>query len=464
MVLSATTTGTPTRHCAWEGERAAHEGRGLVGSGGDWGDHGADGRDGGAVTEDLLAGAIALLDDTIALRRRIHRRPELGLVLSHTQEAVLGALDGLGLDIATGHHSSSVVAVLQGASSGPTTLLRADMDALPLAEDTGLDFASEVDGAMHACGHDAHTAMLVGAARLLAERREQLAGRVVLMFQPGEEGFGGAKVMLEEGLLEHHAPVHRAFAIHVTPIVPSGMVAARAGALMASADAFEVIVTGRGGHASMPHDAVDPVPVACEIVIALQSMVTRRIPAFDPAVLTVGSIRAGTTSNVIPETAVLELTVRAVSPGSRALVLEGLSRVVEHVARAHLCHGAIRPRQVGYPVTVNDTAAVDQVLSLATDLFGEDHVWRLPTPVMGAEDWSFVLEQVPGSMVFLGVAPPGVRDPAPNHSNRMLLDEAAMASGIALHAAVALSALAGKPPPDLRQPLEQQLAPAQDAS
>lgn len=402
------------------------------------------------MTGDLLTGAVALLEDAIELRRCLHRRPELGLVLPHTQGAVLDALDGLGLDIATGRHSSSVVAVLEGTSRGPTTLLRADMDALPLAEDTGLDFASQVDGAMHACGHDAHTAMLVGAARLLAARREQLAGRVVLMFQPGEEGFGGAKVMLEEGLLERYAPIHRAFAIHVTPLVPSGMVAGRAGALMASADAFEVVVTGRGGHASMPHDAVDPVPVACEIVIALQSMVTRRIPAFDPAVLTVGCIRAGTTDNVIAETAVLELTVRAVSPASRALVLEGLARVVEHVAGAHLCHGEIRPRQMGYPVTVNDTAAVDQVLALAADLFGEDHVLRLPTPVMGAEDWSFVLEQVPGSMVFLGAAPPGVRDPAPNHSNRMLLDEAAMTSGIALHAAVALSALPGEPEPHLR--------------
>lgn len=402
------------------------------------------------MTGDLLTGAVALLEDAIELRRCLHRRPELGLVLPHTQGAVLDALDGLGLDIATGRHSSSVVAVLEGTSRGPTTLLRADMDALPLAEDTGLDFASQVDGAMHACGHDAHTAMLVGVARLLAARREQLAGRVVLMFQPGEEGFGGAKVMLEEGLLERYAPIHRAFAIHVTPLVPSGMVAGRAGALMASADAFEVVVTGRGGHASMPHDAVDPVPVACEIVIALQSMVTRRIPAFDPAVLTVGCIRAGTTDNVIAETAVLELTVRAVSPASRALVLEGLARVVEHVAGAHLCHGEIRPRQMGYPVTVNDTAAVDQVLALAADLFGEDHVLRLPTPVMGAEDWSFVLEQVPGSMVFLGAAPPGVRDPAPNHSNRMLLDEAAMTSGIALHAAVALSALPGEPEPHLR--------------
>ncbi len=400
----------------------------------------------GSVPEDLLGEASALLEDTIELRRRIHARPELGLVLPDTQAAVLGALDGLGLDIVTGRRSSSVTAVLEGTSDGPTTLLRGDMDALPMTEDTGLDFASRIHGVMHACGHDAHTAMLVGAARLLARHSEQLAGRVVFMFQPGEEGFAGAKVMLDEGLLERWAPVRRAFAIHVTPLVPSGMVAGRTGALMASADSFEVIVTGRGGHASMPHDAVDPVPVACEIVIALQSMVTRRIPAFDPAVLTVGSIQAGTTTNVIPETAVLELTVRAVSPASRSLALEGVTRVVEHVAAAHLCHAEVRPVGTGYPVTVNDGAAAEQALAVAQDLLGDSQVLRLPTPVMGAEDWSFVLEKVPGSMVFLGVAPPGVTNPAPNHSNRMLVDEPAMATGIALHAAVALSAIPAPAP------------------
>jgi amidohydrolase len=373
------------------------------------------------------------------MRRRLHAHPELGLHLPDTQEAVLDALDGLGLEVSTGRATSSVTAVLDSGSPGPTTLLRGDMDALPMPEDTGLAYASQLDGAMHACGHDAHTAMLVGAARLLAARTDRLAGRVVFMFQPGEEGFGGADVMLREGLLEVAGPVDRAFAIHVTPVLPSGVVAGRAGALMASADAFDVIVTGRGGHASMPYDAVDPVPVACEMVTALQTMVTRRVPAFDPAVLTVGSIVAGTTSNVIPETAVLKLTVRAVSAASRTLVLDGLRRVVEHVAAAHLCTAEVTQAQFGYPVTVNDDAAADHALGVAARLLGAERVVRMPTPVMGAEDWSFVLEQVSGSMVFLGVGLPGLSDPAPNHSNRMLLDEPAMAAGIALHAAVALS-------------------------
>ena len=388
---------------------------------------------------DLREEAGSLLEETTALRRDLHRQPELGLDLPRTQQAVLDALEGLPVSVSTGSATTSVVAVLEGGEPGPTTLLRADMDALPMTEETGLPYASEVPGAMHACGHDAHVAMLVGAAKLLARRQATLAGRVVLMFQPGEEGHAGASVMLDEGLLEQVGPVQRAFAIHVTPLAPSGWVASKPGAFMASADAFRLVVTGKGGHASMPHDAVDPVPVACEIVTALQTMVTRRITVSDPAVLTVASIHAGTTDNVIPETAELLGTVRALSEGSRARTLEGLERVAGHVAAAHLCDAAVTPIPPGYPVTVNDAAAVDQVLGVAEALVGQDRVARMPTAVMGAEDWSFVLQRVPGSMVLLGMAPPGVANPAPNHSNRMVLDEAALATGVALHAAVALS-------------------------
>jgi len=388
--------------------------------------------------ESLCEDAASLLEPAVALRRRLHQHPEVGLDLPRTQEAVLDALDGLPLEVTTGTEVTSVVAVLDGAEPGPTTLLRADMDALPMTEDTGLAFASQVDGAMHACGHDAHVAMLVGAARLLARRRAVLAGRVVLMFQPGEEGYAGAQAMLDDGLLERFGPVDRAFAIHVTPVVPSGLVAAKAGTLMASADAFRIVVGGRGGHASMPHDAIDPVPVACEIVGALQAMVTRRVPLADPAVVTVASIHAGTTNNVIPESAVLEGTVRALSESSRKLARDGVERVAAHVAAAHLCSAEVVPIARGYPVTVNDAAAVDRVFGLAEQLLGEERVLRMPSAVMGAEDWSFVLQHVPGSMVFLGAAPPDIERPAPNHSNRMVIDEGAMATGIALHAAVAL--------------------------
>jgi len=263
------------------------------------------------------------------------------------------------------------------------------------------------------------------------------------MFQPGEEGHGGARVMLDEGLLVEHGSVDRAFAIHTSPRVRSGVVATRGGTLLASADAFSIVVSGKGGHASMPQDAIDPVPAACEVVLALQAMVTRRVPAFDPAVVTIGHISAGTTSNVIPETALLEGTVRAVSESSRALALEGVQRVAERVAAAHLCTVSVRWSSTPYPVTVNSESAANQALAVARGLLGEQLTHRMETPIMGAEDWSYVLQRVPGAMAFLGTAPPDVEEPAPNHSNRMLLDENAMRNGIALHAAMALAAPLG---------------------
>ena len=391
----------------------------------------------------LMEQARDLLGETVALRRRVHRRPELGLELPVTQATILEELDPLGLDLATGVKTSSVVAVLDGDAPGPTTLLRGDMDALPMPEDTGLAFSSEIDGVMHACGHDAHVAMLVGAAKVLSARRRELRGRVVFMFQPGEEGHGGAAVMIEEGLLERHGSIDRAFAIHATPSIPAGTIATRGGTIMASADAFEMTITGKGGHASMPHEAVDPIPVACEFVSAVQTMITRRVAVFDPAVVTIASIRAGTTNNVIPETAVLQGTIRAVSEAARQIALEGLARVAEHVCAAHLCQVSTR-WIMGYPVTINNDAAAARTLSVAAELLGPQRVLEMPTPIMGAEDWSYVLQKVPGSMAFLGVKPTGIEHPAPNHSNRMMIDEDAMATGVALHAAMAMGPAADR--------------------
>jgi hippurate hydrolase len=390
----------------------------------------------------LLDQAGALLDDVVALRRDLHRRPELGLDLPRTQARVLDALDGLPLTVTTGEGLSSIVADLDGDEPGPTVLLRGDMDALPLSEDTGLDFVSEVDGAMHACGHDAHTAMLVGAARLLVANRRHLAGRVRLFFQPGEEGHGGAAVALREGLLDATAggePVTRAFALHQTPTIPSGMIATRRGPLMASADELFVTLRGRGGHASMPHEANDPVPVACEIVQALQTWVTRRVDAFTPAVITIGRIRAGTTTNVIPETAHIDGTMRTVTPRVREEARAAVRRIAEHVAAAHEMTVEVEIGE-GYPVTVNADVAADEVLATARWLVGEDRSVAMPSPVMGAEDFSYILERTPGAMAFLGTRPPGTppREVAPNHSNRMVIDEPAMAAGVALYAALAL--------------------------
>lgn len=391
----------------------------------------------GALAEELSRQAGEMMDEAVAVRRRIHSEPELGLELPRTQELVAEQLSAIGLDSVRGKSCSSVVAVLDGDQPGPTTLLRADMDALEMPEDTGLEFASKVHGRMHACGHDTHTAMLLAATKLLYRRRGDLAGRVVLMFQPGEEGHDGAKAMIDDGLLRLHKP-DRAFALHISSVLPSGWISTRPGTLMASADEFHITVTGRGGHASMPHDASDPVPVACQIVTSIQSMVTRTIPAFDPAVVTVSTIHGGTATNVIPEAVVLGGTIRAVSDRSRDMVLTALAELCAHVAEAHGCRAEMEIMPHSYPVTVNDDDFAAHTLSVAHDLVG-DRALPMPTPVMGAEDWSYVLREVKGSMAFLGGAPAGVERPAPNHSNRFVIDENAMATGIAMYAAMALT-------------------------
>ena len=390
------------------------------------------------------------LERAVAMRREIHRWPELGNELPRTRETVLAEIEDLPLDVTLHDTTSGIAALLEGSRPGPTILLRGDMDALPMPEDTGLEFASEVDGCMHACGHDTHTAMLATAARVLSESRDEIAGRVLFMFQPGEEGHHGAKFMLEEGLLDvapmsdgTESPVDAAFAIHITSSLPSGFVSTRAGAVMASADTLRIRVTGRGGHASEPHRAVDPIPVACEIVTALQSMITRSIDVFDPAVLTVGRISAGTTVNVIPETADILGTIRAVSESTRARVHDGVKRVAEGIAAAHGC-GADAEIEYGYPVTTNHDEFADFSFGLAGEVAGRDAAIRLPNPVMGAEDFSYVLNERPGAMVFLGGTPrdADLSKAAPNHSNRVYFDESAMSTGIALYAAAALRHLA----------------------
>jgi amidohydrolase len=395
---------------------------------------------------DLLSAAYADADRTIELRRQLHRYPELGLDLPRTQETVLDALAGLRIELTTGTSTSSVVGVLRGERPGPTYLLRADMDALPVPEDTGLAFASEIPGRMHACGHDTHVAMLVGAARLLAERRAELAGQVVFMLQPGEEGFHGARYMLGEGLLDvvPEAPVAGAFALHITSNFASGSINVRPGPMMASADQWRMVVRGRGGHASMPHAAADPIPVAAEIVLALQSMVTRRVDVFDPAVVTVAHLTAGTTNNVIPDSAFLEGTIRTLSAGTRAAVVAGVQRVATAIAGAHGMTVEFEHVE-GYPVTVNDAGAATTVLETSAALLGPQAAAPMAVPLMGAEDFSYVLQRVPGALAFLGACPPGT-DPteaAPNHSNLVVFDEEPLPAGVALYARMALDALAG---------------------
>src|SRR5579862_1800354 len=387
--------------------------------------------------QDWYTAAQAVQADTVALRRAIHSEPELGLQTPKTLAKVRAALAGLPLEWKTGRSTTGAVAVLRGALPGRSVLLRGDMDALPMPEDTGLQFRSTVEGAMHACGHDTHTAMLASAARILCARRESLAGTVLFMFQPGEEGWHGARFMIDDGLLDDPAP-EAAFALHIMPNAPAGSFVAKAGPMMASADKLIVRVTGKGGHASMPHHAIDPIPVACEIVTALQAFVTRRIDIFDPVVITVAKIDGGSTNNVIPETANLLGTIRTLSEETREAAHAGIARVAENVARAHECEAEVKIER-GFPVTVCDARAVGVAEQAIGGLFGAGAWKTMTSPVMGAEDFSYVLNRVPGVMVFLGVYPEGQlwRSACPCHSNKMVLNEAMLARGVAAHCAIA---------------------------
>ncbi|HEX4196548.1 MAG TPA: M20 family metallopeptidase [Caulobacteraceae bacterium] len=386
----------------------------------------------------------ALLGDAIALRRAIHAEPEIGLDCPKTTAKIRRALEGLPLELREGPSTSGLIAILRGSENGRTVLLRGDMDALPLHEDTGLDFHSQTEGAMHACGHDTHVAMLAGAARALCAERQRLNGTVVFMFQPGEEGYHGARYMIEDGLLDNPAP-DAAFALHISPNMPAGMFASRAGPLLASADEFEIVVKGKGGHGAMPHETIDPVPIAAEIVLALQTLVSRKTPPNESAVVTVGKILSGTTDNVIPETAMMIGTLRTLDERIRTLIHEGVERVATHVA---LAHGASAEVEVtsGFPVTVCDGRIVALAERTAIELFGEA-AWRtMPTPMMGAEDFAYVLQKLPGAMAFLGAVPEGgdYHSCCGLHSNRMVLDERVMARGVAMHCAMAEAFLNGE--------------------
>ncbi len=390
-----------------------------------------------SIGPDLLDAARDLQDHTIELRRSIHAEPELGLDLPATQAKVVDALTGLGLDITLGETCTSVVADLDTGRPGPTVLLRGDMDALPLTEDHVSDYRSREEGRMHACGHDAHVAMLASAAQLLSENRSELAGKVRFMFQPGEEGFHGARYMIEEGVLDG---VDRAFAIHVITTLASGLVTTRGGPLLASADTFAITVNGKGGHASAPHDCVDPVPPAAAMVGGLHSIVSRNLDPNQSAVLTVGHIEAGTTNNIIPATAFLEGTIRTFDEDVRAQIHEAVERVATGTASSHGCTCSCEI-VAGYPVTTNDRDQAELTGKVATELLGGEGFVVATNPTFAAEDFSYVLNEVPGAMAMLGVCPDDV-DPAnaePNHSNLMRVNESALANGVGLYAAMAMA-------------------------
>ncbi|AMB41697.1 amidohydrolase [Paenarthrobacter ureafaciens] len=398
----------------------------------------------------IAADAQELREDIVRLRHELHREPEIGLHLPRTQEKVLQALDGLPYEITLGKDTTSVTAVLRGGAAHasarkPVVLLRADMDGLPVQETTGVDYTSRVDGAMHACGHDLHTSMLAGAATLLAERRHQIAGDVVLMFQPGEEGFDGASYMINEGVLDAAGRrADTAYGMHVfSSLEPHGQFVTKDGVMLSSSDGLVVTVLGAGGHGSAPHSAKDPVTAAAEMVTALQVMVTRQFNMFDPVVLTVGVLHAGTKRNVIPETARIEATIRTFSEASRQKMMEAVPRLLKGIAAAHGLEVDV-DYQEEYPLTINDEDETNTAEKVIAGMFGDSRLTRMATPLSGSEDFSRVLAEVPGTFVGLSAVAPGA-DPSTspfNHSPYATFDDGVLTDGAALYAELAVSRIA----------------------
>ena len=397
------------------------------------------------ITRDFADEAAGYLSVLKEIREDLHRIPEFGINLPQTRERVLASIHGLG-EIHLSDRQSSIVLHIKGAQPGPTVLLRADMDALAVTEATGLDFAS-TNGYMHACGHDLHMAIGIGAAHLIATHKDKLKGDVIIWFQPGEEGHGGADIMLEENLhlITGSKPI-AAYGIHVTSSWQAPFTfGAKSGALMASASDMKVTFKGRGGHGSSPWMAKDPISAMNEAISALQTMVTKRFNAFDPVVINVGWIRAGDdhTTNVIPETASFGATIRTFSPGNLAKVQEYSGELLDGIAKAFGVEVSYEIGSNPTEVVMNDPAATERVRRVVKETFGEDRWLEWPHPIAGAEDFGSIVREIPGAFIFLGASPEKDTwmNSAPNHSNYATFDSGVLPDGAALLAGLAFEAL-----------------------
>jgi len=348
---------------------------------------------------DTLTALQSLSDEFTALRRDIHRHPELGYQEFRTSDLVAERLASWGYRVTRGLGGTGVVGQLVRGSGGKRLGLRADMDALPIQEATGLPHASCHAGLMHACGHDGHTATLLAAARHLAEHGE-FDGTLNLIFQPAEEGLGGARKMMEDGLFEQF-PCDAIFAMHNMPGFPQGKLLLRDGATMASSENITITLEGKGGHGAMPHVAIDPVVAGASIVMALQTIVSRNVAPLQMSVITVGSLQAGEANNVIPQSATLKLSVRSLDRGVRQLLNQRIREVVEGQAQSFGVKASI-DFQGGYPVLVNTQVETDFARQVALELVGAENVELQTLPLTGSEDFAFMLEQVPGSYLFIG--------------------------------------------------------------
>ncbi len=340
-----------------------------------------------------------VMAEVLATRHHLHRFPEIGLSEFKTSDYVAEQLTAFGYEVTRGLAKTGIVATLRNGSSERSVGIRADFDALPILEETGLPYASEIPGVMHACGHDGHTAMLLGAAKILAERRN-FDGVIYLIFQPAEENFGGARIMIEDGLFDRF-PCDAVFALHNDPEIPFGHIALREGPIMAAVDECKITVNGRGGHGAEPQSTADPIVCGASIVMALQTIVSRNIHPLDPTVITVGGFHAGAASNVIPERAEMVLSIRSFDPKVRDQ-LERRIRAVAEGQAASYGMGVTIDYERGYDPTINHKAETDFVRDLAVSFAGQDKVYDLPRPMMGSEDFAYMLAKRPGSYFFLG--------------------------------------------------------------
>jgi amidohydrolase len=378
----------------------------------------------------------AVVHDVVELRRDFHAHPELGFEEVRTAGIVAQRLKALGYEVRTGIGQTGVVGIFRTKKPGKTILLRADMDCLPIIELSGVEYASTTPGKMHACGHDGHTAMLLGAAQMIVERRDLLSGTIVLCFQPAEEGKGGARAMIEDGVLDD-PHVERVYGLHLTSYYRTGLVLVRPGPVMASSDSIEVTIHGRGGHGASPHQTVDPVLTSAYFVSQLQSVVSRNVDPIEPAVVTIGAIHGGTIHNVIPDDVTLLGTVRAFSEAEREQMKPRIERVLSGCCAAEGASYDYRYIE-RYPVTVNDAEQAAYVCELAMRTVGPERTADL-VPTMGAEDFSFMLRRRPGCFFFVG-SQSDERTAVPHHNARFALDEACLATGVQMMVALALDA------------------------
>jgi amidohydrolase len=382
-----------------------------------------------------------IVDEVVATRRDLHVHPELGFEEHRTSALVAERLGELGFEVHTGIGQTGVVGVLRGMRPGKTVMLRADMDALPIDEENDVPYRSGTPVHMHACGHDGHVAMLLGAARVVATRRDEVAGTVCFLFQPAEEGKGGAKAMVADGVLERFG-IERAYGLHLASSHPVGQVGLRAGPFYASSDSIEITIEGKGGHGAAPHLSIDPVYVASQFVVAVQQVVSRQVDPIEPAVVTIGAINGGTTHNVIPSRVRLLGTVRAFDADVRARMSERIERVLRGVCESS---GATYDFTYlwRYPVTSNDAEQTRYTRALAERVVGTERVAEVPK-LMGAEDFSFFAERVPACFFTIG-SNGGPNSAFPHHHARFDIDETALETGVRMMIALALDAPTNAP-------------------